>query len=107
MSVQTLTGYAVTNPATGETVKSYPTISDDELEAAVALAYKTHREWSRNTTVAERAALVGRVGELHSERREELAAITIREMGKPSSRRWARSTSASTSTATTPTTARS
>jgi len=83
MSVQTLTGYAVTNPATGETVKSYPTISDDELEAAVALAYKTHREWSRNTTVAERAALVGRVAELHSERREELAAITTREMGKP------------------------
>ena len=27
--------------------------------------------------------LVGRVGELHSERREELAAITTREMGKP------------------------
>ena len=24
-----------------------------------------------------------RVGELHSERREELAAITVREMGKP------------------------
>ena len=78
-----LTDYAVVNPATGETVKTYPTITDDELEAAIALAHKAHREWSRSTTVEERAALVRRVGELHSERREELAAITVREMGKP------------------------
>ena len=78
-----MSDYAVINPATGETVKEYPTISDDELDAAIALAYKTHREWSRSTTVEERAALVRRVGELHAERREELAAITVREMGKP------------------------
>jgi succinate-semialdehyde dehydrogenase / glutarate-semialdehyde dehydrogenase len=75
--------YAVINPATGETVEEYPTISDEELDAAIALAHKTHREWSRSTTVEERAALVRRVGELHGERREELAAITVREMGKP------------------------
>ena len=35
------------------------------------------------TTVAERAALVRRVGELHSERRKELADIIVAEMGKP------------------------
>ncbi|HYZ30414.1 MAG TPA: NAD-dependent succinate-semialdehyde dehydrogenase, partial [Thermoleophilaceae bacterium] len=34
-------------------------------------------------TVAERAALVRRVGELHVERRQELAEIIVREMGKP------------------------
>jgi succinate-semialdehyde dehydrogenase/glutarate-semialdehyde dehydrogenase len=78
-----MSDFAVINPATGETVKEYPTISDDELDAAIALAYKTHREWSRSTTVEQRAALVRRVGELHGERREELAAITVREMGKP------------------------
>jgi succinate-semialdehyde dehydrogenase / glutarate-semialdehyde dehydrogenase len=78
-----MSDYAVINPATGETVKEYPTISDEELEAAVALAYRTHREWSRSTTVEERAALVRRVGELHAERREQLAAITVLEMGKP------------------------
>jgi succinate-semialdehyde dehydrogenase/glutarate-semialdehyde dehydrogenase len=33
--------------------------------------------------VAERAALVRRVGELHSERRQQLAEIIVREMGKP------------------------
>jgi succinate-semialdehyde dehydrogenase/glutarate-semialdehyde dehydrogenase len=75
--------YAVINPATGETDKTYPTITGDELQAAIARASKTYQEWGRTTTVAERAALVRRVGELHSERREELAAIAVREMGKP------------------------
>jgi succinate-semialdehyde dehydrogenase / glutarate-semialdehyde dehydrogenase len=75
--------YAVTNPATGEQLKVYPTISDDELDAAIALADETHRKWLRSTTVEERAKLVRRVGELHGERREQLADITVREMGKP------------------------
>jgi succinate-semialdehyde dehydrogenase / glutarate-semialdehyde dehydrogenase len=75
--------YAVTNPATGEQLKVYPTITDDELDAAIAKAHETHRNWLRSTTVEERAKLVRRVGELHSERREQLADITVREMGKP------------------------
>ena len=75
--------YAVTNPATGETVKTFPTITDAELDAAIASADEAHRTWSKTTTVEERAALVRRVGELHVERRQELAEIIVREMGKP------------------------
>ena len=75
--------YAVVDPATGETVKEYPTITDEELREAIARADRAYREWSRATTVADRAALVRRVGELHSERRTELAEIIVAEMGKP------------------------
>jgi succinate-semialdehyde dehydrogenase/glutarate-semialdehyde dehydrogenase len=75
--------YAVVDPATGETVKEYPTISDDDLRAAIGRADDAHSTWSASTSVAERAALVRRVGELHLERREELAKIIVREMGKP------------------------
>jgi succinate-semialdehyde dehydrogenase/glutarate-semialdehyde dehydrogenase len=75
--------YAVVDPATGETVKEYPTITDDELRDAIARADRAHREWSAATTVAERASLIRRVGELHSERRKELAGIIVTEMGKP------------------------
>jgi succinate-semialdehyde dehydrogenase/glutarate-semialdehyde dehydrogenase len=75
--------YAVVNPATGETVKEYPTIGDDELRAAIAQADEAHQMWSATTTVADRAELVRRVGELHVERRQELAEIIVREMGKP------------------------
>jgi succinate-semialdehyde dehydrogenase/glutarate-semialdehyde dehydrogenase len=75
--------YAVVNPATGERVKEYPEIGDAELRAAIDRAAEASRTWSRSSTVAERAALVRRVGELHVERRRQLAESAVREMGKP------------------------
>ena len=75
--------YAVVDPSTGELVKEYPTATDDQIEQAVAAAAKAHREWSRSSTVAERAALIRRVAELHTQRKDELAKIIQREMGKP------------------------
>ncbi|HET7428561.1 MAG TPA: NAD-dependent succinate-semialdehyde dehydrogenase [Gaiellales bacterium] len=77
-----MTEYAVVNPATGETLKTYPTISDDELKDAIDRADRAHREWARRS-VADRAAVVRRIGELHDERKEELGEIIVREMGKP------------------------
>ena len=75
--------YAVVNPATGETLKEYPEIGDDELRAAIGRADQASRAWPGSSGVAERAALVRRVGALHSERRQELGEIIVREMGKP------------------------
>jgi succinate-semialdehyde dehydrogenase / glutarate-semialdehyde dehydrogenase len=75
--------YAVVDPTTGERVKEYPTITDGELRDAIARADRAHREWSQASTVADRAALIRRVGELHTERRKELAEIIAAEMGKP------------------------
>lgn len=74
--------YAVVDPATGETIKEYPTIDAAGLDAAIGRVHGAHAAWGART-VAERAAIVRRIGELHTERREELAAIIIREMGKP------------------------
>jgi succinate-semialdehyde dehydrogenase / glutarate-semialdehyde dehydrogenase len=78
-----MTQYAVVDPATGKTVKEYPTITDDDLRAAIDQADATHREWSASTTVAERAGLIRRVAELYTEQRERLGEIIVREMGKP------------------------
>lgn len=78
----TMSLYAVTDPATGEVVREYPTASDADIENAITAAQRAYTEWSVTTTVAQRAALVRRVAELHSERRESLAAIMRREMGK-------------------------
>ncbi len=75
--------YAVVDPATGATVREYPTATDADIERALSLAAGAYRDWSKQSTVAERAALVRRVAELHNERRDELAAIIVREMGKP------------------------
>ncbi|MCV7204786.1 succinate-semialdehyde dehydrogenase [Mycolicibacterium peregrinum] len=75
--------YAVTDPATAKVVATYPTSTDAEIEAAIEAAAKTGRTWARTTTVAERAALIGKVAALHEQRREQLADVIVREMGKP------------------------
>jgi succinate-semialdehyde dehydrogenase/glutarate-semialdehyde dehydrogenase len=78
-----MSDYAVVDPATGETIKTYPTISDADLDAAIGRAHDAHLAWGRGTTVEERAKVIRRVGELHNERKQELAEIIVREMGKP------------------------
>ncbi|HET9124112.1 MAG TPA: NAD-dependent succinate-semialdehyde dehydrogenase [Solirubrobacteraceae bacterium] len=75
--------YAVVNPATGETLKEYPTISDQELKDAIAAAAKASAEWVPTTTVQERAEMIRKVGQLHADRKEQLGEIIVREMGKP------------------------
>ncbi|OBF41547.1 succinate-semialdehyde dehydrogenase [Mycolicibacterium peregrinum] len=75
--------YAVTDPATAKVVATYPTSTDAEIQAAIEAAAKTGRTWARTTTVAERAALIGKVAALHEQRREQLADVIVREMGKP------------------------
>ena len=75
--------YAVTDPAAGEVVKTYPTATAADIEQALTDAASAQAGWARTSTLAERAAAVSRVAELHTARREELAAIIVREMGKP------------------------
>jgi succinate-semialdehyde dehydrogenase/glutarate-semialdehyde dehydrogenase len=74
--------YAVVNPATGETVARYDSFTDAQVEGALARAQAAFMSW-RNRPVTERAGIVRRAAELHRERRKELAAIIVREMGKP------------------------
>lgn len=78
-----MTDYAVVNPATGQTLATYDTLTDEQVEQALASAASAHRSWGRTSAVAERAELVRRMAQLHRERREELADIFVREMGKP------------------------
>jgi len=74
--------YAVVNPATGDVVQEYPTATDKQMKEALASAQKAYGEWSKNSTVAQRAELIRKVAALHTERRQELAEIINREMGK-------------------------
>jgi succinate-semialdehyde dehydrogenase/glutarate-semialdehyde dehydrogenase len=53
------------------------------MEQALAGASRAYREWSKKSALDERAALIRRVAELHNERKDDLAKIIQREMGKP------------------------
>lgn len=75
--------YAVVDPKSGEVVREYPTATDEQIEQALAAASKAYREWSKTSTVADRAGLIRKVAALHTERRDKLAEIIHREMGKP------------------------
>jgi len=77
-----MSDYAVVNPATGETLAEYDTLSDAGVDAALTAAHDAHRVWTR-TAPAERAEALRRVAQLHRDRRDDLAAIIVREMGKP------------------------
>ncbi|MCK6067325.1 MULTISPECIES: NAD-dependent succinate-semialdehyde dehydrogenase [Microbacterium] len=74
--------YAVINPATGEKLAEYDTLTDAGVDGAIAAAHDAFHVWS-HTPVAQRAARLRRVAELHRERRDHLAALIVREMGKP------------------------
>ncbi len=75
--------FAVTDPSTGETVAEYPSATAEEIETALAATHQTYHEWSRRTTVRERAVPARRLSELFLERQDKLAKIINREMGKP------------------------
>lgn len=70
------------NPQTGEMLREYPTLTAEQVEAALALAQATFGEY-RRTSFAERSARMHRVGDLLEERIEDLAKLATLEMGKP------------------------
>ena len=49
--------FSVVNPATGETVREYPRISDADLGKAIAGAYRCSQEWIPSTTPRPSAPL--------------------------------------------------
>lgn len=73
--------YATTNPTTGETEREYDSIDDAQVDAAVDRAHEAFGRW-RAAPMADRSAVVGRVSDLMLERREDLAQLITREMGK-------------------------
>jgi succinate-semialdehyde dehydrogenase/glutarate-semialdehyde dehydrogenase len=72
---------ATVNPATGRTVKTFEAHSDREVEDRVVRATRAASQM-REIPAAERARLVGRVAEVLTGRREELAKLMTLEMGK-------------------------
>ncbi|MDQ6848142.1 MAG: NAD-dependent succinate-semialdehyde dehydrogenase [Candidatus Dormibacteraeota bacterium] len=69
------------NPATEEHIAAYPVHSERDVDAILDAAAARQPSW-RATPVADRCALVSRVGELLRVRRDALAGLITAEMGK-------------------------
>jgi succinate-semialdehyde dehydrogenase/glutarate-semialdehyde dehydrogenase len=70
------------NPATGETLVQFPAHSPKDIEARLACASAAAPMW-RRTPIAERAAMVGRLGDLFESEKQRLGRMMTLEMGKP------------------------
>ena len=74
--------YATVDPTTGKVVREFDTMSDPDVQQALARALVAYQSW-RSADLADRAALLSRVADLHRQHAGELAELTTLEMGKP------------------------
>jgi len=73
---------ASTNPATGETIRTFEALDDAAIEASLARASSAFRV-NRERSFAERATRMRRTAELLEERKNDLGRLITTEMGKP------------------------
>ena len=73
--------YQSVNPSNGKTLKTFKTLTDTQLEAAIATAATCFETW-REKTYAERAIVVAKAAALLHERADEFAQLATLEMGK-------------------------
>ncbi|WP_296202083.1 NAD-dependent succinate-semialdehyde dehydrogenase [Psychrobacter sp. UBA3962] len=72
----------VTNPFNGELLGSIPSLSQSQIEKAVAYSEQAQISWAAKTA-AERAVLLHKWADLIDENHEDLAVLMTAEQGKP------------------------
>ena len=74
--------YQTINPATEEVVKTFPTISDADLEKSIARAHELYRnDWS-DRPVGERCRILGQAAKILRDKTDEYASFLGLEVGK-------------------------
>ena len=72
---------ATTNPATGETVKTFTEFTDDQVEHVLARAASTFRTY-RRTSFEQRSAWMQRTADIIEDEVDQIAEMMTTEMGK-------------------------
>jgi succinate-semialdehyde dehydrogenase/glutarate-semialdehyde dehydrogenase len=70
------------NPATGETLSTFESITEPQLEEKLLRATDTFRDY-RRTNFAERARMMMRAAEILDQEKQDFARVMTIEMGKP------------------------
>ncbi|MFC9600506.1 NAD-dependent succinate-semialdehyde dehydrogenase [Peribacillus butanolivorans] len=73
--------FEVNNPATGETVDTVYFVGEEETNAAIQAAKNAFPQWSA-LTAEQRSSYLWRIVEKLGEKKEEIAQIITKEMGK-------------------------
>ncbi|MDG4801773.1 NADP-dependent succinic semialdehyde dehydrogenase [Micromonospora sp. WMMD980] len=72
---------ATTNPATGQVLKTYDAMSDEQIDAAIERAHLAFQQL-RDTTIAQRARWLTAAADLLDAERDSTARLMTTEMGK-------------------------
>ena len=70
------------DPATGETLATVSSATADDIDSAVAAAAAAQQEWQA-TDGAHKAAILNRIADALTDRRQELAELEVADTGKP------------------------
>ena len=73
---------AVTDPATGETIVTVPSLGQAETRVAIEAAARAQKEWAARPA-RERSAILRRWFDLMMQNQDDLGAILTAEQGKP------------------------
>jgi succinate-semialdehyde dehydrogenase/glutarate-semialdehyde dehydrogenase len=82
MTTATANAFSSINPATGETIATYPEMSPGDIANVIEQSHEAFLKW-RTTSFAERARLMKAAAEVLRKRNEEFARLMAQEMGKP------------------------
>lgn len=74
--------FRITDPTSGDVIETFTRSTADELEAALDSAQRSQPRWAASD-ISARSSLLTRVAGLYEARRDDLAKIVVREVGKP------------------------
>jgi len=74
--------FPVVDPATGETIANVPRMGAAETRRAIEAAQRALPAW-KHRTAKDRARILRRLADLMLDRTDDLAALLVREQGKP------------------------
>lgn len=75
-------GIASINPATGETLKTFAALTNDQIETKLQLAADTFKTY-RHTSFEQRAEMMSKAADILENEKRQLGTIMTAEMGKP------------------------
>ena len=81
METEIANGFATINPTTGKKIQQYDYMNDHEMTEAIQQCHDAFGEW-KLTSLNKRADIIKRIGEELLNRKNELADLMTREMGK-------------------------
>jgi len=74
--------YRTASPMTGEVIREYPTMHEEEVDQVLDRARQAYLTWA-TADVQERTKVLALTAYLYRQHKEELAALMTLEMGKP------------------------